>query len=172
MSWRSILPWLAFQGVWLVCAFGAARGNSAVGIVSALVFVAAVITWSRQRMRDLLLVAVSGTCGFLVESGLVMSGHIRFAAPWPTEQLAPAWIVALWMAFGATVPAISDKLGAHRLKIAAALGAVAGPLAYLAGARLGALNLLGAATSSFVVLSALWAAVMAGLVELHAWTRE
>jgi hypothetical protein len=168
MAWRTIVPWLAFQGVWLVCASGAASGNGALGIAAALVFAAAMIAVSQHRVRDARLVAASGVAGFLIESALVNTGLIRFAAPWPIEALAPAWIVALWIAFGATLPAIADKLGAHQLKTAAALGAVAGPLAYLAGARLGALQIVGSATWSLVVLSLVWAAVMAGLVALHA----
>jgi hypothetical protein len=167
MSLQSIVPWLAFQGVWLVCAFGAARGHGTLGIVVALVFAAAMIAWSRKPARDALVVIASGVAGFHIETALVIAGLVRFAAPWPVEILAPAWIVALWMAFGATLPSITDKLGAHRKKIAAVLGAVAGPLAYVAGARLGALYLPGPATWSLVVLSVSWAAVMAGLVALH-----
>ena len=168
MPWRSIVPWLAFQGVWLVCAIGAASGIGAPGIAAALVFTAAMIAWSPQPVRDALLVAVSGIAGFFIESALVIAGLIRFSALWPVEALAPAWIVALWMAFGATLPSTIGKLGAHQLKVAAGLGAVAGPLAYLAGARLGALHLVGSVTLSLLVVSAVWAAVMAGLVALHA----
>jgi hypothetical protein len=133
-----------------------------------MMFAAAMIAWSPQPVRDALLVAVSGVAGFLIESALVITGLIRFSAPWPVEMLAPAWIVALWMAFGASLPSFADKLGVHRLKIAATLGAVAGPLAYLAGARLGALQLVGSVSLSLLAISAVWAAVMAGLVALRA----
>lgn len=168
MPWRSIVPWLAFQVVWLVCAIGAASGNDVPGIAAALVFAAAMIGSSPQPVRDALVVAVSGVAGFVIESALVIAGLVRFSAPWPIETMAPAWMVALWIAFGASLPSFADKLGARRLKIAATLGAVAGPLAYLAGARLGALQLLGSVTLSLLVISAVWAAVMAGLVALHA----
>jgi len=168
MPWRSIVPWLAFQGVWLVCAIGAASGSGVPGIAAALLFAAAMLAWSPQPVRDALVVAVSGLAGLLIESALVIAGLIRFSAPWPIETIAPAWIVALWIAFGASLPSFADKLGAHRLKIAATLGAVAGPLAYLAAARLGALQLVGSVTVSILVISAVWAAVMAGLVALRA----
>ena len=168
MLWRSIIPWLGFQGVWLVCALGAASGSSVPGIAAALVYAAAMIAWSPQPVRDVLVVAASGVAGFLIESAMVIAGLIRFFAHWPIETMAPAWMVALWIAFGASLPTFADKLGAHRLKIAAALGAVAGPLAYLAGAKLGALQLAGSVTLSLLVIAAVWAAVMAGLVALHA----
>jgi hypothetical protein len=168
MPWRSIAPWLAFQAVWLVCAIGAASGSGVPGIAAALMFAAAMIAWSPQPVRDALVVAISGIAGFLIESAMVSAGLIRFSAPWPIETMVPAWMVALWIAFGASVPSFADRLGAHRLKIAATLGAVAGPLAYLAGARLGALQLVGSVTLSLLVISAIWAAVMAGLVALHA----
>lgn len=168
MPWRTILPWLAFQGVWLVCAIGAASGSGVPGIATALVFATAMIARSPQPVRDALVASVSGVAGYLIESALVIAGLIRFSAPWPIETLAPVWMVALWIAFGASLPSFADKLGAHRLKIAAALGAVAGPLAYLAAARLGALQLVGSVTLSLLVISAVWTAVMAGLVALHA----
>lgn len=168
MPWQSIMPWLAFQAVWLVCAVAAANGKGALGIAAALAFAGVMITLSHRPLRDAFIIGASGIAGFLIESGLVIAGVIRFAAPWPVETLAPAWIVALWIAFGATLPSIISKLGAHRLRVAAGLGAVAGPLAYLAGARLGALHLVGSPTRSLVVLSVIWAAVMAGLVALDA----
>ena len=119
-------------------------------------------------MRDALVVAVSGATGFLIESAMVIAGLIRFSAHWPMESMAPAWMVALWVAFGASLPSFADKLGVHRLKMAATLGAVAGPLAYLAGGRLGALQLVGSVSLSLPVISAVWATVMAGLVALYA----
>lgn len=168
MSWRSIVPWLAFQGVWLVCAIGASNGHGAPGIAAALAFAASVIALSPRPVKDALVVAASGVAGFFIESALVLAGLLRFAAPWPVETLAPAWIVALWIAFGATLPSITDRLGAHWLTVAVVLGAVAGPLAYLAGARLGALQIVGSATWSLLVLSIVWATALAGLVALHA----
>lgn len=167
MPWQSIVPWLAFQAVWLICAIGAARGVSAPGIVAALVFAAAMIAFSRRPSSDALLVGASGILGFAIESALIMAGLVSFSAPWPNEMVAPAWMVALWLAFGASLPSMAAALGNHRLKLAAALGAIAGPLAYLAGARLGALDLGVTPAWSLLVLSAVWAAVMAGLMALH-----
>ena len=168
MVQRSIVAPLAFQVVWLVCAIGAASGNSTPGIAVSLMFAVTIVASSQKPMRDALVVAASGVVGFLVESTLVIAGLIRFSASWPVETVAPAWIVTLWIAFGASLPSIADKLGTHPLKTAAALGAVAGPFAYFAGARLGALQLVGPTLWSFLALSIVWAAVMTGLVALNA----
>jgi hypothetical protein len=131
-------------------------------------FTVAMIAWSPQPGRDALVIAVSGVAGLVFESALVIAGLVRFSAPWPIEALAPAWIVALWIAFGASLPSIVDNLGRYPLKMGAALGAVAGPLAYLAGVRLGALQLVGSTTLGLLVISGAWAAVMAGLVAFRA----
>ncbi|MEZ5922898.1 MAG: DUF2878 domain-containing protein [Hyphomicrobiaceae bacterium] len=168
MTWRPLVPWLAFQIVWIVCAVGAANGHGAPGIAAAVVFTVSMLTRSREPARDALIVMASGVTGAIVESALVLAGVIRFAAPWPMETLAPAWIVALWIAFGATLPTFGEMLRAHKLKTAAALGALAGPLSYLAGARLGALEFVGSTTRTLLVLSVVWAAVLAGLIGIHA----
>ncbi len=167
MSWRSIFTWLAFQVVWLVCAVGAANGVGAPGIASALALTAVSVAGSGRPLRDALLAAAGGAAGLALESALFHAGVLRFGSPWPVEALAPAWIVALWIAFGATLPAFIGGLGAHRVKAAAVLGFVAGPLAYLAGARLGALEILWPLPQAFLVIAVMWAAVLAGMVMLY-----
>lgn len=168
MTWQSVVPLLAFQIVWMVCAVGAANGHGAPGIAAAVVFTAAMLAYSREPARDALIVVSSGVTGAIVESALVLTGVVHFAAPWPMETLAPAWIVALWIAFGATLPSFSRILGAHRLKTATAIGAIAGPLSYLVGARLEALCFVGSTVATLVVLSIGWGAILAGLLELYA----
>jgi hypothetical protein len=166
MALQTILPWLAFQVVWLACAIDAASGHGWFGLAAALMFTAAMLARSPQAARDTGIVVASGIAGFGIESALIGTGLIRFAAPWPVTMLAPAWIVALWMAFGATLPALDQTLGTHRLKIATILGAVAGPLSYIAGARLGALQIVGPTTTTLLALSAAWAIILPGLMLL------
>ncbi len=75
--------------------------------------------------------------GFVVESLLVRGGIIRYSAPWPTETIAPAWIVALWLAFGATLESTRLLLGSHAIARSTVLGFALGPFAYLAGRTIG-----------------------------------
>ncbi|MGB5202220.1 MAG: DUF2878 domain-containing protein, partial [Sedimenticolaceae bacterium] len=80
--------------------------------------------------------------------------------------LAPYWIVAMWMGFATT---LNVSLGwlKGRYWLAALFGAVGGPLAYLAGAKLGGITLI----SSEAALTALalgWATIMPLLMYLAA----
>jgi hypothetical protein len=56
------------------------------------------------------------------------------------QGLAPYWIVAMWGLFATTLN-LSMSWLRGRQWLAALLGAVGGPLAYLAGARLGGLQM-------------------------------
>ncbi|HWR87050.1 MAG TPA: DUF2878 domain-containing protein, partial [Acidiferrobacterales bacterium] len=68
---------------------------------------------------------------------------------------APHWIVALWMLFAIT---LNVSLGwlKQRLFVAMLFGAIGGPLAYLGGAKLGALS-FAAPTAALIALTIGWA---------------
>jgi hypothetical protein len=72
---------------------------------------------------------------------LVQAGWVRFEAGVVLEGAAPYWMVALWALFATTLNE-SMRMLQTRPWIAAAFGAVGGPLAYYAGARMGALDLV------------------------------
>ncbi len=166
MSWRSIAEWLGFQIVWLTCALGAANGRSAPGIIAAVVFALFVSVANRRNTLDALCIAATGLVGFVVESTLIILGVVTFSAAWPLASLAPAWIVALWIAFGATLASIAHLLKSRSPLFAVALGAGCGPLAYFAGERLGALQIAEPKTLSFLILSLVWGAALPALTKL------
>lgn len=140
MSRRAFFEFAGFQCVWLTCAMGAAWGTSIPALLAAGIFVAMrVISCGPAVVLPMAL--LSCAIGFLVESLFVGFGLIQYAAAWPSPHLAPAWIVALWLAFGATLETMAHVLGARAVVKASFLGAVFGPLSYAAGSRLGALEI-------------------------------
>jgi hypothetical protein len=155
MPWRDIAEWLGFQLVWLVCALGAQRGLNWPGIAAAAVFTAA-LGLKRWPRTDLVAVAASGVLGLIVESGFAASGLIRYAAPWPVTTLAPAWIIALWIAFGATLGGVRQLLGPQWRVRAALTGLVGGPFSYWAAARLGALEIVAAPWAAYLAIALIW----------------
>lgn len=171
MNFRVLTELAAFQAVWLTCALGAADGRSAPGIAAAALFVAAQLR-SRGKPRQIAAVTlVGGSIGLAMETFLITSELVRHSADWPDSRLAPAWIVALWLAFASTMPTTARLLGSHPLAKAAILGAVFGPLAYAAGAQLGALRLSEPQWIGIVALACSWAVVFPGLVTLARTTR-
>jgi hypothetical protein len=167
MRWRSVAEWVGFQFVWFTCALGAAQGWSAPGIIAASLFIATVLAMKRRTLSECLTILACGAVGLVAESVLVSAGFVRFAASWPSSQLAPAWIVALWLAFGVTLPGLAALLG-HRLFIKGSFsGLVAGPLAYWAGERLGALEIAAGAQLTYLAIGLIWAIALPFLLLLQ-----
>lgn len=160
MQRRDIAEWLGFQAVWLACALGAARGLSWPGICAALTFVAAAIHARGWRRADLVSVALSAIVGVVAETTLALTGIVRYSAPWPVATLAPAWIVALWLAFGMTLGSLRRLLGPGWPVKALLLGLLGSPLAYWSAGRLGALELIAGTSTSLVAIALIWAIAM------------
>lgn len=168
MNWRVIWEFAGFQAVWLSSAFGAAQGSNAAGLAAAGVFVA--LQCVRRPTRAMILATLaSGVLGALVESFFAETAVLGYAAPWPSPQFAPAWIVGLWLAFGTTLATTVELLGSRALLKAFLLGAVFGPLSYLAGAKIGALVITTPEWIGFGAIAAAWALVFPALVAFQRW---
>lgn len=123
----------AYELAWLVAVDGAGRGYSWPGVLAVAAFAAWRLSVSRSRGVDARLAMVALALGLLLETAWTGTGLLRYAAPWP-QPAAPAWLLALWVAFALTIVPLFGYLHA-RPWLAAALGAVGGPLAYAGAAR-------------------------------------
>jgi len=152
-----------FQAGWFACVLGAAHGLPWIGIA----LTSAAVAWHAWRApspaRELELVAIVVLIGAIWDSALVAAGWIAFAPEAFAERLAPYWILALWALFATTLN-VSLRWLRNRPVLAALLGALSGPLAYWAGARLGALELR--QTAAIAALAFGWAAILPGLLGL------
>ena len=150
-----------FQAGWLACVLGAAQGLPWAGILAA----AAIVAWHAARAQrpalELKLVALAVIVGAACDSALAASGWIAFA-PEAAAGLAPWWILAMWALFATTLN-VSLAWLRSRLPLAGILGAISGPLAYWAGARLGALEFRQPA-AALAALALGWAAILPGLL--------
>ena len=129
--WASLI---GYQLVWFAAVIGAGRGLAWPGIVGMLVYAACQLAAARHYKVDLSLMATAIVLGLLVDGGLIRTGLASYAAPWPSGGWAPAWILALWATFAMTFTQ-SLRWLQTRLWLAALLGAIGGPLAYLGASR-------------------------------------
>lgn len=127
------LTLVAYQLVWFAAVIGAGHGLAWPGVLGALLFAAWRLAVSTQRGVELRLIAVALLLGVAMETAWVRGDLIRYAAAWPWAE-APAWILALWVAFALTIVPLFGYLHA-RPWLAALFGAIGGPLAYLAAAH-------------------------------------
>jgi len=154
-----------FQVGWAFCVIGAGAGLPWAGPLAALVLVLAHLWWIRDRHAEVAVLLPVAGIGVLMDSLLGLSGVFRFAEPWPVDWLAPAWLMALWLLFAATLRHGLDWL-LRRPWLACTFGALGGPLAYLAGERLGAAAFPFGYPTTLGVLAICWGLLMLALTRL------
>lgn len=152
------------QAGWFACVLGAAHGRPWLGTLVA----AGVVAWHLWRAprgwREARLVGAAlglgmGFDALMLAAGVVVYPNGQWAAWFP-----PHWMLALWALF-ATALNVSMRWMRRRAWQLAVLGAVAGPMAYLAGVRLGAASFVDP-TLALALLAAGWAGAMPALVAL------
>jgi hypothetical protein len=83
------------------------------------------------------LVVLATAVGAAVEVILIAAGTYRFTSGTATDALPPPWLLVMWAQF-ATTFRFSLRSVVTRPVLAVTLGAAGGPIAFLAGERLGA----------------------------------
>lgn len=168
MNASNFLNLVGFQIGWLATVMGAAYGYPWIGPLYAVSW----LTWHLRRLEsgaaaELRLLLAAAVLGYIADSLLVLAGVIEF--PPETRLGAPStvWMVALWTMFAATLGHSLVWLRG-RLALAAAFGAVGGPLAYWAGQRLDAL-ILGDGVFSLLIIGVEWALATPLLLALASW---
>ncbi len=164
MSFRALIELLAFQLVWVACALSAASGRTAPALAACGLFTTGILLLSERTTALARLSLMCATIGVAVETLLLQLGAIVHVTVWPSAAVAPAWMIGLWIAFGAALPATVRLLGQRAVLNSLPVGAIFGPLAYLAGSRIGALEIAAPMPLSLGLIAFVWAAVLPLLV--------
>lgn len=132
--WPKLANAAGYQCVWLCCVAGAGAADGWLGPLAAAIFAVIMIATGGQARNDLRLLALTVPLGAASDSLLAASGWLHYAQPWPSTMFAPAWIVAMWVAFAFTLNHSLSFLRQRPL-LSALLGLTCGPLAYLGAER-------------------------------------
>lgn len=157
-----LVNFVAFQFGWFACVLGAANGFPWLGVLAVGMIVIFHIRTADNRAHEVQLLALAVVLGLVFDSLLVSSGWVRYPSGMLIPGLAPYWIIAMWALFSTTLNLSMSWLKGS-LVVASVMGAVFGPLSYLAGQRLGAIELVDP-VSSMILLAIIWAGVMPLLV--------
>ena len=111
---------------------------------------------SVERVLEVRLVVLATAVGAAVEVILIAAGTYRFTSGTVNNALPPPWLLAMWAQF-ATTFRFSLRSVVTRPVLAVLFGAAGGPIAFLAGERLGAVTLLPPLAQSLLRLSINWA---------------
>lgn len=151
---RSILINFAlFQLTWFSCVLF----RSWIGILVAMFSVSVYLIYQDRRLVNLLFVVAVAAIGLCVDSALMGSGMFVFEGH--AGLICPPWLVAIWATFATTFEP-TWTFFSTRLPLAALTSAIAVPLTYYAGARLGAMTFGLPLLESLLTLAVLWAILM------------
>lgn len=166
----NFLNFVLFQLVWLGTIMGVANDIPWLGAPVLALFLIAHYFLSPTAKADYLAAVIAMPIGFLVETAYVRSGLLDYKFATLGAGLAPIWIIWLWANLALTM---NNCLGWLHGRNALAVGAgiVAGPLTYLAGARLGAAELGTELVPAFVAFAASWAVLVPVLLVIASRTR-
>jgi hypothetical protein len=163
---RKMLNFVLFQTGWFACVLAGAHGVSVAAVAAAGVVMGVSLWWfSANRVSDAGLFLAVALIGFCVDTVHLRLGVFALIGDPRFSHLCPLWLVALWAMFGTTLRGSLSWL-TGRYWLAALLGAVAGPLSYLGGAKLGAVTLHPNRAFSVAALAVGWAFVMPLLIRL------
>jgi hypothetical protein len=148
---------LWFQSTWLCLVLG--REDLLLLSLSLIGLHLVLVPQRRQEIRQL---ALLGGTGVAVDAGLSLMGVFEFAG----GVLMPGWLVCLWLAFASTLGRSLSFLGA-RLWLTVLAGAVAFPLNYYAGSRLGAVEFGWPLWQSLLIMALIWSVMLPALYYLQ-----
>jgi Protein of unknown function (DUF2878) len=154
-----LLNYALYQVGWLACILGAAWHRPWTGFLIAASLLGVHLALSVERSIEVRLVLLATAVGALVEMFHIGAGTYRFTSGAVAEALPPAWMLAMWAQF-ATTFRFSMRQVVRRPMAAALFGAVGGPIAFLAGERLGAVDLLPPLTPGLIRLSVSWSVAL------------
>jgi hypothetical protein len=154
---------IAFQIGWFACVLGAAYHMPSMGTGVALTIVVLHLAYATDPLAELKLVLAAAGIGLVVDPTLVLAGLLAFTSGTLFDGAVAHWMVALWMLFAITLN-VSLRWLKGRPMLAVVFGGIGGPLAYLAGEKLGALQI--DSNLGIVAIGVGWAIAMWLLVVL------
>ncbi len=136
-----VLNAVIFDLAWLVNVMPAGQGLTWYGPLFSMCWLLFHMAYyPLKRLSDLRLCIIAALIGYAADSLLVISDMMSFPQHAQLGGPSTLWMVALWINLALTLNHSLIWLR-HRYLLAAILGAIAAPLAYLAGNKLGAITL-------------------------------
>ena len=148
----------AFKIGWLSSVIGGAQQMPWLGPLAALIALSLHLYFAKRPQRELILVVSCAAIGAAFDSFLLASGWVQYSSGMFSDHVAPYWIISMWMLFATTLN-VSLRWMRSKPLLAVAFGLIGGPLAYIAGQKLGGIILVNQ-TAAIAALGLGWAAMM------------
>ena len=153
-----------FKVAWTAVVVSAAAGAPVIGVIAVAAAVGIHLWYSDNPDTEIRLLMAAAALGFGWESVLVIANLVEYPSGTWLPGLAPFWIVAMWVLFATTLN-VGMRWLRRNTAVAAIAGAAGGPLAFFAGASIGAVEFASPAIAlAFIGIG--WAVMLPLLVKL------
>ncbi|MGB0445346.1 MAG: DUF2878 domain-containing protein [Porticoccaceae bacterium] len=149
-----LINFLGFQIGWFACVLGAAYQKELLGITIAIAIVVLHLYLQVDRRKELWLILAAVLIGLIWETWVLKLNILHYPSHSEASFWAPHWLIMMWALFATTINLSMGWLKGHWI-LAMLMGAVFGPLAFVAGEKLNAVVFLDQ-TLSIVALSMGW----------------
>lgn len=146
---------------WFACVLGAAWEVHWLGVVIVLLLVVihAFVIGKERLLPAIFLGLASLTVGLVLDTALILSKVYEPNRWFISAPITTIWLLMLWINFSLVLNE-SLKWFQEHLFVAAIMGSIFGPLAYLAASRLGAVQITPPVFRSLVSVGLAWFAAM------------
>jgi len=166
LGWSVLINAALFQITWFACVIGSAKGLVWPAFASCAALAVYQLQGKRRHPSDVTLILASIGLGLIVDSIWVQSGWLIFSDQRPFSFLAPVWIIVLWVGFAMTINHSLAWLDRHPI-LPIAMGFIGGPMSYLAGLKLGAVEYQQSVLMVSAGLAVAWAISLLILVKIR-----
>ncbi|MGA1663353.1 MAG: DUF2878 domain-containing protein [Methylophilaceae bacterium] len=151
---HKLINFILFQSIWFILILAAAH-ESFYGLVIGLLLILVQYWHGKLMVPDFKLILASVIVGFAHDTSLNYFKFIQYNIDFNTYY-SPFWIIGLWISFALTINHSLAWLGNKKL-LQMIFGLIGGPLAYIAGEKLGAIYMIN--TMTLYVLALSWACI-------------
>ena len=153
-----LINFIGFQIGWFACVLGAANDKELLGMIIALGIVIYHVVSQADSINELKLVLAAVIIGLFWETWVLNLGILYYPSQAEASFWAPHWLIMMWALFATTINLSMGWLKG-RWVLAVLMGAIFGPLAFVAGEKLGAVVFLDS-IQSMIVLAIGWGLLM------------
>jgi len=151
---HKLINFILFQSIWFILILAAAH-ESFYGLVIGLLLILVQYWHGKLIAPDFKLILAAILVGFAHDTSLNYFKFIQYNIDFNTFY-SPVWIIGLWISFTLTINHSLSWLGNRKL-LQMIFGLIGGPLAYIAGEKLGAILMINNMTLYVLALS--WAVI-------------
>jgi hypothetical protein len=152
----ALVNYVLYQAGWFACILGAAWHQPLAGLAVAVGLVLAHLWLADDRTVEGKLIVVALALGLAVEGLQTFAGtYAQFTSGRVVAWMSPPWLLAMWAQFATTFRFSMRGVMSHPWR-AAAFGVLGGPIAFLAGERLGAVTLAPPLVPALLRLAVAW----------------